>query len=155
LVAAFIMVAWDFANDPVWANINRLWVWQHGGAYFGVPSTNFLGWYLVVYVIYQLFALYLRARSAGAQPLPSGYWHWAVIFYALSAAGDVLIVLPKPARPVVFDPTATSWSVSTITGACALISIFVMGGITIIAWLRLRTSRKDEMLLRSRLPSPV
>ena len=25
LVAAFIMVAWDFANDPVWANVNRLW----------------------------------------------------------------------------------------------------------------------------------
>ena len=67
LVAAFIMVAWDFANDPVWANINRLWIWQHGGAYFGVPLTNFLGWYLVVYVIYQLFALYLRGRSPSAR----------------------------------------------------------------------------------------
>jgi len=155
LVAAFIMVAWDFANDPVWANINRLWVWQHGGAYFGVPLTNFLGWYLVVYVIYQLFALHLRGRSPGARPLPSGYWHWPVIFYALSAAGDILIVLPKPARPVIFDPTATPWNVSSITGACALVSIFVMGGVTIIAWLRLRTSRNGEMLLRSRLPSPV
>jgi uncharacterized membrane protein len=51
LVAAFIMVAWDFANDPVWTNINRLWVWEHGGAYFGVPLANFLGWYLVVYLI--------------------------------------------------------------------------------------------------------
>src|ERR1700726_166123 len=101
LVAAFIMVAWDFANDPVWANINRLWVWRHGGAYFGVPVTNFLGWYLVVYVIYQLFALYLRGRSPGAKPLPYGYWHWPVIFYALSAAGDILIVLPKPAASVV------------------------------------------------------
>ena len=75
LVAAFIMVAWDLANDPVWANINRLWVWQHGGRYFGVPFTNFLGWYLVVYVIYQLFANYLRGRALGAKPLPSGYWH--------------------------------------------------------------------------------
>src|ERR1700747_1405731 len=37
LVATFIMVAWDFANDPVWTNINRLWVWEDGGAYFGVP----------------------------------------------------------------------------------------------------------------------
>jgi len=47
-------------------------VWQHGGAYFGVPLTDFLGWYLVVYVIYQLFALYLHGRSPGAKPLPSG-----------------------------------------------------------------------------------
>src|ERR1700747_1223334 len=41
LVASFIMVAWDFANDPVWANINRLWIWKNGGPYFGVPVTNF------------------------------------------------------------------------------------------------------------------
>jgi uncharacterized membrane protein len=154
LVAAFIMVAWDFANDPVWANINRLWVWRHGGAYFGVPFTNFLGWYLVVYVIYQLFALYLRSRPTDATPLPCRYWHWVVIFYALSSAGDVLIVLPKSARPVVFDPTGTPWNVSSITAACALVSIFVMGGFTLVAWLRLRTGRNNEMPLR-RLPSLV
>ena len=119
------------------------------------PFTNFLGWYLVVYVIYQLFANYLRGRALGAKPLPSGYWHWPVILYALSAVGDILIVLPKPASQVVFDPTGTPWHVSTITGACALASIFVMGGFTIIAWLRLRTDRNGEMLLGSRLPSPV
>ena len=137
LVASFIMVAWDFANDPVWANINRLWVWQHGGAYFGVPLTNFLGWYLVVYLIYQSFAIYLRERSANDNPMPSGYWRWAVIFYALAAAGNIIIVLPKPTPAVVFDPTGTSWNVSGITGACALVSSFAMGAFTLIAWVRL------------------
>jgi len=137
LVASFIMVAWDFANDPVWSNINRLWVWQHGGAYFGVPLTNFLGWYLVVYLIYQSFAIYLRERSANDNPMPSGYWRWAVIFYALAAAGNIIIVLPKPTPAVVFDPTGTSWNVSGITGACALVSSFAMGAFTLIAWVRL------------------
>jgi len=137
LVASFIMVAWDFANDPVWANINRLWVWQHGGAYFGVPLTNFLGWYFVVYLIYQSFAIYLRERSANDNPMPSGYWRWAVIFYALAATGDIIIVLPKPTPAVVFDPTGTSWNVSGITGACALVSSFAMGAFTLIAWVRL------------------
>ena len=137
LVASFIMVAWDFANDPVWSNINRLWVWQHGGAYFGVPLTNFLGWYLVVYLIYQSFAIYLRERSANDNPMPSGYWRWAVIFYALAATGDIIIVLPKPTPAVVFDPTGTSWNVSGITGACALVSSFAMGAFTLIAWVRL------------------
>jgi len=137
LVASFIMVAWDFANDPVWSNINRLWVWQHGGAYFGVPLTNFVGWYLVVYLIYQSFAIYLRERSANDNPMPSGYWRWAVIFYALAAAGNIIIVLPKPTPAVVFDPTGTSWNVSGITGACALVSSFAMGAFTLIAWVRL------------------
>ena len=137
LVASFIMVAWDFANDPVWANINRLWVWQHGGAYFGVPLTNFVGWYFVVYLIYQSFAIYLRERSANDNPMPSGYWRWAVIFYALAAAGNIIIVLPKPTPAVVFDPTGTSWNVSGITGACALVSSFAMGAFTLIAWVRL------------------
>lgn len=136
-VAAFIMVAWDFANDPVWANINRLWVWQHGGAYFGVPLTNFLGRYLVVYLIYQSFAIYLRGRSPNANSLPSGYWQWALIFYALSAAGDIIIVLPKPSPVIVSDAAGMAWNVSAITGACALISIFVMGAFTVIAWARL------------------
>ena len=137
LVAAFIMVAWDFANDPVWANINRLWVWQHGGAYFGVPVTNFLGWYLVVYLIYQSFAIYLRGRIPVANPLPSGYWYWPVIFYALSAAGNIIIVIPKPAPALVSDATGMFWNVSTIAAACALVSTFVMGAFVVIAWVRL------------------
>jgi putative membrane protein len=137
VVAAFIMVAWDFGNDPVWANINRLWVWQHGGSYFGVPLTNFLGWYLVVYLIYQSFAIYLRKRSPNANPMSSGYWYWAVMFYALAAAGDIIIILPKPTPAVVFDSTGTPWNVSAIAGACALVSTFVMGAFTVIAWVRL------------------
>jgi uncharacterized membrane protein len=68
LIAAAIMVAWDLSQDPVWATILRCWIWLHGGAYFGVPVTNFLGWYLAVYFIYQLFALYLRGRSPNVEP---------------------------------------------------------------------------------------
>ena len=52
LVASFIMVAWDFSMDPVWATILHAWIWLQGGTYFGVPVSNFLGWYLTVYVIY-------------------------------------------------------------------------------------------------------
>jgi len=137
LVAAFIMVAWDFSQDPVWGTILHLWIWLQEGAYFGVPISNFLGWYLAAYVIYQSFALYLRNRSTNPDPSPSGYWQLAVLFYAISAAGNVLLVIPQAGISVVSDPTGVQWRVSDITGTCALVSIFVMGAFALMAWTRL------------------
>ena len=137
LVAAFIMVAWDFSQDPVWSTILHLWIWQQGGAYFGVPASNFLGWFLTVYVFYQLFALYLRGRSTDSDSLSASYWHQAVLFYALSAAGNVLLVIPRHGLSVVSDATGTQWQVSDIVGTCALVSIFTMGAFAVLAWARL------------------
>jgi len=134
LVAGFIMVAWDFSQDPVWSTFMHLWIWQQGGAYFGVPVSNFLGWYLTVYVFYQLFAFYLRGRPANPDPLPASYWQQAVLFYAVSAAGNILVVIPRVGLTVVSDPTGTKWKVSDITRTCALVSIFAMGAFALLAW---------------------
>jgi uncharacterized membrane protein len=137
LAAAFLMVAWDFSMDPVWSTIMHAWIWQNGGPWFGVPVSNFLGWYLNVYIIYQLFALYLRGRAVSTDPLPSDYWHLALLFYALSAAGNILLVIPRAAPSVVADPAGTQWRVSDITAACALASLFTMSAFALLAWTRL------------------
>ncbi len=143
LVASFIMVAWDLSMDPVWSTIEHGWIWLQGGAYFGVPVSNFLGWYLTVYVFYQLFALYLRDRSTNPNALPSSYWHLAVLFYGVSAAGNIILVIPPAGLTVVSDPSGAQWKVSDITGACALASIFTMGAFALLAWVRL-TEQKAE-----------
>jgi len=145
LIAALIMVAWDLCMDPVWATVVHAWIWQQGGAYFGVPVSNFLGWYLHVYILYQLFALYLRCRPTNRSPLPSGYWRLAVLFYGVSAAGNLLLVIPRPGFSLVTDPTGKEWQVSSITAACALASIFTMGAFALLAWIRL-TGRDSEAL---------
>src|SRR4029077_6601566 len=69
LVAGLIMVAWDFSMEPVWSTVLHGWIWVEGGAYFGVPVSNFLGWYLTVYVIFQCFAVYLRGRATSGARL--------------------------------------------------------------------------------------
>lgn len=147
LVAGFIMVAWDLAMDPVWATILHAWIWLQGGAYFGVPVSNFLGWYLDVYVIYQLFALYLRGHSTRPDPLPSSYWRLPVIFYGVSAAGNILLAIPSAGRAVVSDPTGAQWRVSDITGACALVSIFTMGAFALLAWVRIADQDTEATIL--------
>jgi uncharacterized membrane protein len=137
LVASFIVVAWDLSMDPVWSTIMHAWIWRDGGAYFGVPITNFLGWYLTVFVIYQCFALYLYARAIPVNLLPPSYWPLAVLFYAVSAAGNLLVAIPAADVSMVSDASGAQWKVSSIVSASVLTSIFAMGTFALIAWARI------------------
>ena len=132
LFASFVMVAWDLSMEPVWTNIDRAWTWRNGGPYFGVPVSNFLGWFLTVYVFYQLFALYLRDRAA--IPCRDAYWRLAIIFYGLSAVGNLLVAVPVWMPKVIVDASDRSWMVSHILWASHLASVFVMMPLALIAW---------------------
>lgn len=149
LVASVPMVAWDLSMDPVWSTIQHCWVWPRGGAYFGVPVSNFLGWYFTVYIFYQLFALYFRRRLVVFSPFPSRFWQLAVLFYALCAAGNLLLLVGTPlgGLPVVSDPSGATWNVRDIFGASALVSIFTMGAFALLAWIRLKERNVEEATL--------
>jgi len=144
LIAGFLMVAWDLSQDPVWATVSRCWVWRNGGVYFGVPVSNFLGWYLTVYIIYQLFALYLRGLSPTREPLSIGYWYQALVFYGVSAAGNFLLIIPRPGPSVVSDAAGKQWDVGDITGACVLVTLFTMGAFALFAWIRLSEQKGES-----------
>jgi len=47
-IAAFVMVMWDLTFDPRASTIEHQWIWEQGGGYFGVPLTNYLGWFFTV-----------------------------------------------------------------------------------------------------------
>jgi uncharacterized membrane protein len=144
VVASFVMVAWDLAMDPIWGTVLHAWIWQRGGPYFGVPISNFVGWYLTVYLIFQFFALYLKGQSADASSLPRNYWRLAVIFYAVSAAGNILLMIPHAGLSVVTDPAGVQWKVSEIAQASALVSVFIMGGFALLAWIRIGDGSDEQ-----------
>lgn len=81
-VASFIMVMWDFCADPINSTIDGAWIWQDGGVYHGVPISNFFGWYLTVFLFYQVFALYLY-RSSRNEPFEQSktYWYLAPVLF--------------------------------------------------------------------------
>lgn len=137
LLASFIMVAWDLAMEPDWATIDRAWTWQNGGAYFGIPVSNFLGWFLTAYLFYQTFALYCRSRSIRPISPPRSYWHAAILFYAICAAGNLLLLKSPMVPPVVTDPSGRQWMTGSILEACFLVSVGVMVPIALLAWFRL------------------
>src|SRR5437588_5962535 len=89
LIGSAVMVMWDLTLDPTASTIQHLWIWEQGGGYFGVPLTNYLGWFFTVYVFYQSFALYQRFRTASAlaeQPtIRKSYYAQVIVQYAVVA----------------------------------------------------------------------
>ncbi len=133
--AALVMTSWDFCLDPVWSTIVRAWIWTDGGSYFGVPLTNFAGWYANVFLIYLFFALYIRRRATTTQNVPARFWIVALLFYGASVAGNFLLLISHPTNEVA-DATGKLWPLRSITVACALATAFTMGAFLFLACIR-------------------
>ena len=138
LLASFIMVAWDLSMDPDWSTLDRAWIWQTGGAYFGVPVSNFFGWLLTAYLYYQAFALYCRANPVPAPQSRRGFWLPAILIYAVCALGNLLILKLPMAPPAVIDAAGKRWLTENILCSCVLVSLLVMVPFALLAWLKAR-----------------
>jgi len=136
--AALVMTSWDFCLDPVWSTIVRAWIWTDGGSYFGVPVSNFVGWYGNVFVVYSLFAFYLRrhARNEDVGAISTKFWKFSLLFYGVAVAGNFFNLIPRTPDPVV-DATGKLWSLRSITGASALTTVLTMGAFLLLACIRL------------------
>src|SRR5437763_3903071 len=136
------MVSWDLSFDPINSTIGHLWIWQDGGNYFGVPFSNFMGWFLTVFVFFQLFALYLRGRQNAyaqvpqVQPMSRGYWLQAVAFYAVIALRTPLNILTQTTNATnatIADPAGVLWRTQDIYLVCGLVWIFTMLAFTVLS----------------------
>ena len=137
LLAGFLMVSWDLTFDPIASTILHSWIWQQGGSYYGVPFSNFIGWFFTVYVFFQLFALYLKSRPnvyARVKPeISKGYWLQAAIFYGITGLTAVLSALIPQADDIVPDATGALWHIQDIIITCGLVAIFTMIAFTFLS----------------------
>jgi uncharacterized membrane protein len=144
LLASGIMLAWDLAMDADWSTVDRAWVWRDGGPFYGVPLSNFLGWYLTAYLFYQAFALYCQARPIASVPAARSFWRVAIAFYGVCALGNLLILRLPMAPAVVSDPTGRQWATMHILWADAAVSLFGMGTWAALAWWRVGSGGRQE-----------
>jgi len=111
--------------DPISSTILSEWVWQTPGAYFGVPISNFFGWFLVVFIFFLFFALFFskfdRVNPQRAVMLASKpFWIEAAVMYGLVGLGNILNLLSIN---------------NDITQSMALITIFTMIFMAIISFI--------------------
>ena len=129
-VASFMMVAWDLGMDPTSSTIRHSWIWEQGGGYFGVPLTNYLGWFFTVYIFFQFFALYLRFRKAsrdGEEPtFTRSYYVQAIVMYAVIGLVIVVNYLIGSTNTAITDAVGIVWQTRNIAEAEATVSIFTL-----------------------------
>jgi putative membrane protein len=142
IISAFIMVMWDMSIDPASSTIKHEWIWRDGGSYFGVPFSNFLGWFLCVYTVFQLWALYLiRAKQIEQCPL-DGYkssWYLPIFLY-----GSIFL---QPMMAAVFvvngavtDASSQVWPLKALYETLGLVALFTMLFVVCLAYFKVKSN---------------
>jgi uncharacterized membrane protein len=135
LIAAFVVVQWDVVMDPPNATLHRAWIWHDGGGYFGVPLSNYAGWYLTVWLFYQAFALFLHVRPRAVKARPHGAWLPPILVYLAVALGYVVPYLSGRDGEIV-DVAGHAWHAQDLRETILVVMLFTMLFTAVLALLR-------------------
>ena len=138
IVAAFVMTQWDVVMDPPEATVSKAWIWHHGGAHFGVPISNYLGWLLTSWLFYQAFAIYLARREIAAPTIGRQriFGLVAILFYLSSGLTHVTPWLMGQTGEVT-DAANHVWRVQDVRETAVIVLLFTMFFTSMLAALRL------------------
>jgi putative membrane protein len=89
-----VMTGWDLPMDPMMSSAGN-WIWEEGGAYFGVPVRNYFGWILTTSTIYLLYRLLESAR--GIRPV--GEMTLSIALMPVLAYGGAMTLYVAQAKP--------------------------------------------------------
>jgi len=144
LVAAFVMTQWDAVMDPPEATISKAWVWHDGGAHFGVPLSNYLGWLLTSWLFFQVFAIYLGRRRRHAPTRSIGdirKLRLAAIVLYLSSGLTYLTPWIARQSGETTDAAGHIWQIGDLREATVVMMLFTMVFTSMLAMLRLAGDR--------------
>jgi putative membrane protein len=140
IVAALVMTQWDVVMDPPLSTISKAWIWHDGGAHFGVPLSNYLGWLLTAWLFYQAFAIYLSRRHVSARTIGQerALRLAAILLYLASGLAYVTPWVIGQSGEVV-DAAGHVWRIQDIREATVATVLFTMFFTSVLAILRLAT----------------
>jgi putative membrane protein len=143
IVAAFVMTQWDLVMDPPESTISKAWIWHDGGADFGVPLSNYLGWLLTSWLFYQVFALYLRHGAVGWKRDTQQHRKLpliAILFYISAGLTHVVPWLTGHSGEVA-DAGGHVWRIQDLRETTVAVMLFTMFFTAMLAMLRLAKER--------------
>ena len=139
VVAAFVMTQWDVVMDPPEATIAKAWIWHDGGAHFGVPLSNYLGWLVTSWLFYQAFAIYLGRRRTAGTPSSGRRRTLRLVAILLYLASGLTHVTPWVIGQSgeIADAANHIWRIQDLREATVVAMLFTMFFTSLLAGLRL------------------
>lgn len=138
LAGALAMTQWDLVMDPVNSTHYGLWVWHHGGAFFGVPITNFLGWFVEMFIAFLTVTLFLRVRATSFDfaAQPRSFWLVPILLYMAAGLSQIVPWLLAPDGSVT-DQAGMVWRIGDLHAAAVLVAMLTMLPTGLLAMVRL------------------
>jgi len=135
-LAAAVMTMFDVGSDSHASTVIETWIWHDGGGVFGVPYTNYLGWWLVTYFFFQIFALILAAAQTrdtrpGSVVVPGSLTQPVLVYAALGLTSIPYFFAAEPGTVV--DLAGAPWSISAINETMMTINIFSVVTVAFLA----------------------
>jgi putative membrane protein len=132
-MTAFLMSMWDLVTDPQASTIGGTWIWEKGGAYYGVPISNFFGWLFVVFIFMQIFTLFMSNKNTDISPdnitSKKSYWLQPVLLYLTLGLGVVLEGFTHTKNVEIYS-------------SMAMVAFFTMIFVAIISMLNIKHSKE-------------
>ena len=146
LIASFLFTGLDMAGDPVMATIRNGYVWPDGGPYFGVPFSNFMGWYLTTYTYFQVFAI-LQHLGTSFTPREivrtKAHWYQVAIFSVVAYIQNPLNALFAKNETI----TNTAGQTFSVTDIYQAMTVVTMGAVffpALLAMINVQQSKDLE-----------
>jgi len=149
ILTSLFAVMTDLSFDPFFSTVQGRYIWHTGGAYYGVPFVNYLGWYLCIYTIAQVYSIYMwhknKKNSIVNPPELSSRSFWLQSILA-SFIWPIMLIL----KGFTVDQNATAksldgitWNVSYLLQTGGLISIGTILSVGILAIIIIASTETD------------
>lgn len=143
--SAAVMTMYDVGTDSLAATFAKQWVWHGGGGLFGVPYTNFLGWWFVTYLFFQIFALWLsRLQTRGQATVKPSSQLQPIIFYGAIGLSSVPFYFSFAGAQTAIDGAGISWNMNALNESLMVINLFSVVSIAVLALFKIVRGDMDR-----------
>ncbi len=146
VISTFVTVMIDIVLDPTWATIENTWIWFQGGPYFGIPLSNFLGWYLCVFTYMLCFSVYLSKKKNVEDTeimKKKSFWYQVAIMYGLIVI-QIPILAILNTNEAVTTHTGQIWYTNDIYWSSTLIAIATVGFVSLLSVINVWNNKSLE-----------
>jgi putative membrane protein len=140
IIAAFIFAGWDLTYDPIGATVRDMFTYRFPSGQMGVPLKNFIGWLLVGWTFFQLFAAVEVRFSSSPAVNRSDFWLMPCLIWFATALQYPFLFAAAP------DGTVTrgvrTFVIADVFEAAVIMALFTMTFTALIAIFRLYGARR-------------